>query len=102
VDGAGYSWTEGGCENGEKRFSKGRRLTDEEQRAVREAFATLPPPDGKDCDWSDRFVLRVPGGAERLWYVCGREGNHPNPLEIEGLPQPFFGVASALKRPLAT
>jgi len=98
MDGEGTAWTEGGCENGPKRFSRGRTLAPAEQRAVREAFAALPPTDGKDCDWSDRFRLRAADGTARVWYVCGREGDHPNPLEVEGLLPPYDAAARALRQ----
>ncbi len=98
MDGDGMSWREGGCENGAKRFSKYRPFSDLEQREVRRAFDALPPPDGKRCDWSDRFALRATDGTIKEWKVCERDGDHPNPLEIEGLPPPFDGVARALKR----
>jgi hypothetical protein len=98
MDGDGTSWLEGGCESGPKLFAKHGSFTVEQQSAVRKAFEALPPPNEKKCEWSDRFRSRATDGTARVWEVCGREGNHPNPLEIEGLPAPFDQVARALKQ----
>jgi hypothetical protein len=96
MDGDGLGWREGGCENGPKRFRKDRPLTPEQQSAVRRAFEALPTPN-KDCDWSDRFMLRAADGTTKWWFVCNKQGHHPNPLEIDGIPPPFDAAARALK-----
>src|SRR5437763_10869318 len=90
MDGDGDYWIEDGCQKGESRFEKVRRLTDAEQKRIVAADKALPPPGpdpmGKDCKGNAHYFVERWGDDRRFWRFCAGEGE----LGDTRIPEPPF------------